>query len=106
MSTPKPLRLQSPNPTGKSDPWVPSPTARSRSENWCASSVPWSSCEPCYEAGPTRYVLYWQLTALGVKCDVVAPTLIPVKSEDRVKTDRRDAEKLARCHRAGDLTPV
>jgi transposase len=60
----------------------------------------------CYEAGPTGYVLYWQLTALGVKCDVVAPTLIPVKSGDRVKTDRRDAEKLARCHRAGDLTPV
>jgi transposase len=51
----------------------------------------------CYEAGPTGYVLYWQLTALGVKCDVVAPTLIPVKSGDRVKTDRRDAEKLARC---------
>jgi transposase len=60
----------------------------------------------CYEAGPTGYVLYWQLTALGIKCDVVAPTLIPVKSGDRVKTDRRDAEKLARCLRAGDLTPV
>ncbi|MFZ0739720.1 MAG: transposase [Candidatus Acidiferrales bacterium] len=60
----------------------------------------------CYEAGPTGYVLYWQLTALGVKCDVVAPSLVPVKSGDRVKTDRRDAEKLARSHRAGDLTPV
>jgi transposase len=60
----------------------------------------------CYEAGPTGYVLYWQLTALGVECVVVAPTLIPVKSGDRVKTDRRDAEKLARCHRAGDLTAV
>jgi transposase len=60
----------------------------------------------CYEAGPTGYVLYWQLTAMGVECDVVAPTLIPVKSGDRVKTDRRDAEKLARCHRAGDLTAV
>jgi transposase len=60
----------------------------------------------CYEAGPTGYVLYWQLTAMGVLCDVIAPTLIPVKSGDRVKTDRRDAEKLARCHRAGDLTPV
>ena len=41
----------------------------------------------CYEAGPTGYVLYWQLTALGVSCDVVAPTLVPVKSGDRVKTD-------------------
>jgi Transposase len=60
----------------------------------------------CREAGPTGYVLYWQLTALGVECDVVSPMLIPVKSGDRVKTDRRDAEKLARCHRAGDLTPV
>jgi transposase len=60
----------------------------------------------CYEAGPTGYVLYWQLTALGVHCDVVAPTLVPVKSGDRVKTDRRDAQKLARSYRAGDLTPV
>ena len=64
------------------------------------------SLRACYEAGPTGFVLYWQLTAMGVKCDVVAPTLVPVKSGDRVKTDRRDAQKLARCHRAGDLTPV
>jgi transposase len=60
----------------------------------------------CYEAGPCGYVLYWQLTKLGVHCDVVAPTLIPVKSGDRVKTDKRDAKKLARLHRAGELTPV
>lgn len=60
----------------------------------------------CYEAGPTGYVLYWQLSELGVKCAVVAPTLIPVKAGDRVKTDRRDAEKLARCYRSGDLTAV
>lgn len=60
----------------------------------------------CYEAGPTGYVVYWQLTALGVKCEVVAPTLVPVKAGDRVKTDRRDALKLARSYRAGDLTPV
>lgn len=60
----------------------------------------------CYEAGPCGYVLYWQLTKLGVACDVVAPTLIPVKAGDRVKTDRRDAERLARCHRSGDLTAV
>jgi transposase len=64
------------------------------------------SLRACYEAGPTGFVLYWQLTAIGVKCDVVAPTLVPVKSGDRVKTDRRDAQKLARCHRAGDLTTV
>ena len=60
----------------------------------------------CYEAGPTGYVIYWQLTALGVRCEVVAPTLVPVKAGDRVKTDRRDALKLARSYRAGDLTPV
>lgn len=60
----------------------------------------------CYEAGPTGYVLYWQLSELGVHCDVIAPTLVPVKAGDRVKTDRRDAQKLARCYRAGDLTPV
>lgn len=60
----------------------------------------------CYEAGPTGYVLYWQLSELGVRCEVVAPTLVPVKAGDRVKTDRRDAEKLARCYRAGDLTAV
>jgi transposase len=60
----------------------------------------------CYEAGPTGYVIYWQLTGLGVHCDVVAPTLVPVKAGDRVKADRRDATKLARSYRAGDLTPV
>lgn len=60
----------------------------------------------CYEAGPTGFVLYWQLSQLGVECAVVAPTLVPVKAGDRVKTDRRDAIKLARCHRAGDLTAV
>ncbi len=60
----------------------------------------------CYEAGPTGYVVYWQVTALGVRCEVVAPTLVPVKPGDRVKTDRRDAEKLARSYRAGDLTAV
>src|SRR5712672_1973426 len=60
----------------------------------------------CYEASPTGYVLYWQLTRMGAKCEVVAPTLVPVKSGDRVKTDRRDALKLARNYRAGELTPV
>ena len=64
------------------------------------------SLKVCYEAGPTGYVLYWQLTELGAHCEVVAPTLVPVKAGDRVKTDRRDAEKLARCYRAGDLTAV
>ena len=60
----------------------------------------------CYEAGPTGYAVYWELTAVGVACEVVAPTLVPMKAGDRVKTDRRDALKLARSYRAGDLTAV
>jgi transposase len=67
---------------------------------------PVGTLQCCYEAGPTGYVLYWQLTQLGVACEVIAPTLVPTKAGDRVKTDRRDAEKLARCYRAGELTAV
>ena len=52
----------------------------------------------CYEAGPTGFVLYWQLTQLGVECAVVAPSLVPKKPEDRVKTDRRDALKRDNVH--------
>lgn len=60
----------------------------------------------CYEAGPTGYCLYWQLAQMEVECEVIAPRLIPVKASERIKTDRRDAEKLARCYRAGELTAV
>ncbi len=60
----------------------------------------------CYEAGPCGYGLYRQLLELGHGCDVVAPSLIPRKPGERVKTDRRDALKLARSLRAGDLTAV
>lgn len=60
----------------------------------------------CYEAGPTGYTLYWQLTKLGIPCVVIAPTLVPTKAGDRVKTDRRDAQRLASSFRAGELTPV
>ena len=60
----------------------------------------------CYEAGPTGYELYRQLTSLGVACDVVAPTMIPRRAGARVKTDRIDARNLARLHRAGELTPI
>jgi transposase len=60
----------------------------------------------CYEAGSTGVVLYWQLTQLGVKCDVIVPSLVPKKPGDRVKTDQRDALKLARSHRSDDLTAV
>src|SRR5271167_2158809 len=60
----------------------------------------------CYEAGPCGYGVHRQLTSLGHRCDVVAPSLIPTKAGDRVKTNRRDAIMLARLHRAGELTPV
>lgn len=60
----------------------------------------------CYETGPMGYVLYWQLARLGIHCDVVAVGLIPTKPTDRIKTDRRDAVKLARLYRSGDLTPI
>jgi transposase len=60
----------------------------------------------CYEAGPTGYGLHRLLVSLGVRCDVVAPALIPRRAGDRVKTDRRDAQRLARLHRAGELTAI
>jgi transposase len=60
----------------------------------------------CYEAGPCGYGLYRQLLELGHDCQVVAPSLIPRKPGDRIKTDRRDACKLARTLRNGDLTAV
>ena len=59
-----------------------------------------------YEAGPCGYWLYRYLTKTGHDCWVVAPSLIPKKAGDRVKIDRRDARKLARLLRSGDLTPV
>ena len=60
----------------------------------------------CYEAGPTGYGLYRQITELGHDCLVAAPSLIPRKPGDRVKTNRRDALSLAKQLRAGDLTAV
>ena len=60
----------------------------------------------CYEAGPCGYGIQRQLAAAGHDCVVVAPSLIPRKPGDRIKTDRRDAVNLAKLHRAGELTPV
>ena len=60
----------------------------------------------CYEAGPSGYDLHRQLTALGVACQVVAPSLTPRRPGERIKTDRRDALKLLRLLRAGELSPV
>src|SRR5262249_6600603 len=60
----------------------------------------------CYEAGPTGYGLQRQITSLGQECMVAAPSLIPRKSGDRVKTNRRDAIGLVKLLRAGELTAV
>src|ERR1700683_1573156 len=67
---------------------------------------PGDQLRACYEAGPTGFVRYWQLAQLGVECAVVAPTRVPKKAGGRVKTDRRDALKLARSHRSNDLTAI
>lgn len=60
----------------------------------------------CYEAGPCGFVLARRLRQLGIACTVVAPSLTPKGSGDKIKTDRRDARMLARLHRAGELTAV
>lgn len=60
----------------------------------------------CYEAGPCGFVLVRRLLQLGHDCIVVAPSKLARQSGDKVKTDKRDAEKLARSHRAGDLVPI
>src|SRR6266851_3556757 len=60
----------------------------------------------CYEAGPCGYGIQRRLSAQGHECVVVAPSLIPKRAGDRVKTDRRDAASLAKLHRAGELTAV
>src|SRR3954467_8654847 len=60
----------------------------------------------CYEAGPCGYGIQRQLTAARHGCVVVAPSLIPRRPGERIKTDRRDAINLAKLHRAGELTPV
>jgi len=67
---------------------------------------PRGSIHCCYEAGPTGYGLQRYLRSAGIVCDVVAPSLIPDRQGDRVKTDKRDAIKLAHYLRSGDLTPV
>ena len=60
----------------------------------------------CYEAGPTGYGLHRQITAFGHECSVIAPSLIPRRPGEHVKTNRRDALTLARLHRAGELTTI
>ena len=102
----KRLRLRWRNRTVRCGRWACIPNRPESIRKLVKKLGPAKQLRVCYEAGPTGYVVYWQLTALGVTCEVVAPTLVPVKAGDRVKTDRRDALKLARSYRAGDLTPV
>ena len=64
------------------------------------------SLQFCYEAGPCGYEIYRYLVDAGHRCTVVAPSLVPKKPDDKVKTDQRDAMQLARLLRAGELTPV
>lgn len=60
----------------------------------------------CYEAGPCGYGLYRQLNASAHHCEVIAPSLIPKRASDKLKTDKRDSLRLAELLRAGELTPV
>ena len=60
----------------------------------------------CYEAGPTGYGLYRQIRAMGYDCQVVAPSMVPVRPGGHIKTDRRDATTLAALFRAGELTAI
>lgn len=69
-------------------------------------SQPGRTLKFCYEAGPCGYGIQRQLSAAGHDCVVVAPSMIPRKPGDRIKTDRRDANNLARLHRAGELSAV
>src|SRR5947208_7547384 len=66
----------------------------------------WPAVRCCYEAGPTGFGLYRHLVERGVDCAVVAPGLVPQRPGDRVKTDPRDARKLARLHAGGLLEPI
>ena len=67
---------------------------------------PASELRVCYEAGPTGFVIARRFAQLGIDCIVVAPSLVPSRAGERIKTDRRDAAKLARLHRAGELDAV
>ena len=70
------------------------------------SASPTPTLLVCYEAGPTGFEMAQLLQDLGVACQVIAPGLVPKRATDRVKTDRRDAVRLAEFSRAGTLTPV
>ncbi len=85
--------------------WETPNTAKGK-ERLAARLAQQGTVQCVYEAGPCGYDLRRFLDAKGIPCDVIAPSLIPTRPGDRVKTDRRDAEKLARMHRMGELTAI
>ena len=87
--------------------WAASAAIWRRWTRRCASSISKGHrLHVVYEAGPCGFVIWRHLSAQGIECEVVAPSSIPKRSGDRVKTDRRDAMMLARLSRSGDLTAV
>ncbi len=66
----------------------------------------WPDVQCCYEAGPTGFGLYRYLVERGIACEVIAPGLVPQRPGDRIKTDSRDARKLARLYAGGLLEPI
>ena len=72
----------------------------------CRLQTPGVELRFVYEAGPCGYEIDRHLRAQGLQCDVVAPSMVPEHSVDRIKTDRRDARNLARLYRAGELTAI
>ena len=87
-------------------PWWTAGSTTSRASG--VSSSPWAipGRRLCYEAGPTGYGLARLLEGLGVSSEVIAPSLIPITPGAKVKTDKRDARRLAQLYRAGELTAV
>lgn len=90
----------------------PATVVDSLSNDWakllkCLSRIgPAPRLRVCYEAGPTGYDLARRLKSLGIACVVIAPSLVPIQAGQRVKTDRRDAARLAHLHRSGELVEV
>ena len=106
-STRRRSRSRSRVPTGSPRTTADRQRRRTRCAGCCsASATAVDRLVVAYEAGPTGYALHRQVRAMGIECIVVAPSLIPVRPGDRIKTDRRDAAKLARLLRSGDLVAV
>ena len=75
-------------------------------EALCRQLARWPGARCCYQAGPTGFGLYRHLAERGIACELVAPGLVPIRAGDRVKTDPRDARKLARLHAGGLREPI